>query len=56
MAVVTAIVASVLAGLIVLWFQGKAVRPEIKGATAALVGVWILLQLATEANRAAGWN
>ena len=50
MIVVTAILASVVAGLAVLLLQWKTVRPEIKGASVALVGVWLLLQLATEAG------
>ena len=36
MAVVTGIVASVVAGLILLWIQGKTGPPAIKGASAAL--------------------
>lgn len=50
MAVVTAIVNSVVARLIVLWVQVKTVRPEVKGVAGTLVVVWLLLQLATEAG------
>ena len=50
MAVVTTIVASVVAGLILRWIQGKTGPPAIKGASAALVVVCLVLLLATEAG------
>ena len=50
MAVVTTIVASVVAGLILLGIQGKSGPPAIRGASAALVVVILVLLLASQAG------